>query len=194
MTAWALPDTLPLATWPAARVLWRVHRQVHAPVWFGPEPGDAPLSRFDAPAGEYRIAYFGESPEIAFAEALIRGARPPLLSRAVLESRMLSGLRAGRDLRLATLHGRGLVALGIGAEVAHAHPYDRCRTLAHAIWAHQDRVDGIRYRSRWDTDGLCVALFDRAGDMLDTEGPARRLRHPAVGRPLLRHYGVGLTP
>jgi len=28
-------------------------------------------------------------------------------------------------------------------------------------------VDGIQYRSRFDNDALCVALFDRADDKID---------------------------
>lgn len=153
-----------------------------------------PLSRFDAPNGEYRIGYFGKTPEIAFAEALVRGAAPPLVSRSVVETRLLSGARLSRELRLVSLHGPGLVALGLGAEIVHGHPYDRCRVIALALWGHRDGPDGVQYRSRWDTDGFCVALFDRAAAAVDTVTAPLRLRDPAVARPLLRYYGVGVIP
>lgn len=187
-----LPRSLPTVSLPTGQQLWRIHRASLAPVWFGPAPGDPPRNRFDAPGGEYRICYLGDSAEVAFAETLIRQPRSRLLPRAMLDERSASTLRLQRDINLACVHGPGLVRLGLGADVAHGQPYDRCQGLAREIWQHADSVDGIQYRSRWDNDRLCLALFDRAADALGEPESTLPLAQPDLIGPILTLFDIGI--
>jgi hypothetical protein len=181
-----------MVTLPAGSQLWRIHRNDRGVVWFGPAPGSPPRNRFDAPSGEYRVCYFGDSPEVAFAETSIRGQRIRTVTRAQLEEQSATSIPCLRELRLARLHGAGLVRLGIGAEVVHAHPYAECQALALDLWEHSAMVDGIQYRSRWDNDRLCIALFDRAQDVLGVPERGMRLTEPSFLRQVLRLYEVGI--
>lgn len=185
--------SLPNVVIPAGSQLWRVHRSDLDAVWFGPSPGGGPCNRFDAPHGEYRVCYLGDSPEVAFAETLVRQARTRMVRRPQLDERSASRIPVVRDLKLARFHGPGLVRLGVGAEIAHGHPYERCQSIALDLWNHGDAVDGIEYRSRWDNDRLCVALFDRAGDALDAPDHTRSLGEPGLLLPILRLYDIGLA-
>jgi hypothetical protein len=187
-----LPRRLPVATLAAGAALWRIHRRAYGPVWFGPAPGAPPENRFDAPAGEFRVCYFGQSLEAAFVETLVRGRSRLLVSRAELRERAVSQLAPVRPLRLARLHSDGLVRLSLPASVPHEHPYEQCQALALALWRHDDAVDGIEYRSRWDDSQLALALFDRASDALGEPGTLH-LDSAAAIRPVLRRYGIGMS-
>jgi hypothetical protein len=178
---------------PAGSLLWRIHRSAVEPVWFGPAPGEPPRNRFDAPAGEFRVCYLGDSPEVSFTETLIRQPHGRLLTRAQLDERSMSRIPLLRAVKLARFHGPGLVRLGLGADVAHGHPYERCQEIAGELWKHPDAVDGLEYRSRWDNDRLCIALFDRAADALDHPDQTRSLADPQVIAPILRLYEIGLV-
>lgn len=188
-----LPRSLPAVLVPAGSPLWRVHPQGLGAVWFGPAPGEGPRNRFDAPAGEYRTCYLGDSPEVSVAETVIRQPHTRLIAISTLQSRLVSRLAVLRELRLVRFHGPGLLRLGIGAEVAHGHPYARCQDLALELWRHDDAVDGIEYRSRWDNDRLCYALFDRAADALDAPDHSLVLGDPRVFNPILRLYDIGVA-
>lgn len=185
-----LPSSLPALKLAADCVFWRVHGTARDPRWLGPAPGEPPGNRFDAPAGEYRVCYLGDSPEVAFAETFLRGSRTRMLERASLSARSFSSVPVRRELVVA--QRAGLVRLGIGAEAVHAHPYRACQELALEIWAHRDRVDGLVYRSRWDNDRLALALFDRAQDALDTPDLTVRVDAFHLLPKILRLYGAGL--
>jgi len=78
-------------------------------------------------------------------------------------------------LQLAKLHGEGLEWFGVtAAQIAEAD-YAVPQSLARRIHADLP-VSGIQYRSRFDNDELCVALFDRADGKLElaAEGWAYR--------------------
>lgn len=183
-----LPNDPPLVEVPASRVLWRVHPLAYDPVWFGPARGDPPRGRFDAPGGEYGVCYFGATLGVALLETLVRGRKVPILPRAELETRGVSSVSAKAPLRMLRLEGKGLPAFGISAHEVSGNDYAACRDLALHAHGTMPDVDGIQYRSRWDTSELCWAVFDRArnrlGDVLGTQ----RLDDPAVVRPALLPY------
>jgi hypothetical protein len=187
-----LPPDLPVSTLPAETKLWRVHQAAFGPLWFGPAHGQPPRNRFDAPAGEFRVCYFGEELEGAFVETLMRGRARRLVRLSELKERAASVVPVTREIRLARVHSDGLVHLALSAGVPHAEPYDDCHALALDVWRHVHGVDGIEYRSRWDDSRLCVALFDRAGDALGSPH-TRPLGSPSLVRPVLRHYGIGVV-
>ncbi|HET7460188.1 MAG TPA: RES family NAD+ phosphorylase [Longimicrobium sp.] len=187
-----LPPDLPVSTLSAGTTLWRVHRAGYDPHWFGPAPGQPPRNRFDAPAGEFRVCYFGQEFEGAFVETMMRGRANRLIALAEMKERSASSASLVRDVRLARLHSDGLVRLAMSARVPHDDAYDECHRLALALWRHPDGVDGIEYRSRWDDSRLCVALFDRAAGAMGTPH-TQPLASPALVRPVMRHYGIGLV-
>ncbi|HVZ38229.1 MAG TPA: RES family NAD+ phosphorylase [Candidatus Kapabacteria bacterium] len=184
---------LPVVKRGKGEVCFRIHRTVHDPLWFGPDTTIPVSGRFNAPDCEYGVCYFGTSFDVAFAETLLRNPANRLLSSIDLAKRSVSTGHLIRQIRLVQLHGAGLNRLRISAETVHG-AHDVCRQLALALWEHPQKLDGIAYRSRFDNDELCFALFDRAGDAVaidTTEGlmdDAHRLART------LDKYDVGLDP
>jgi hypothetical protein len=151
----AKPPTVRIAS---GAVLCRVHGEGRSARWYGRR--DA-TSRWDDPDGEFGVLYLGRSLVGALAETLLRtpSDRDVLWSRA--EQKRQAAFRVSAPLSLAKLHGEGLAWFGVTAaqiaESDYAVPQDLSRRI-HAIVP----LDGIQYRSRFDNDELCVALFDRA--------------------------------
>jgi hypothetical protein len=144
-------------------VLHRVHGDGRAARWYGRK--DATW-RWDDPGGDFGVLYLGRSPEGPFAETLLRSSR----DRDVLWSRVQQKRQARfttlAPLRLAKLHGEGLAWWQVtAAEIAEAD-YTVPQGLSRKINAIVP-VDGIQYRSRFDNDALCIALFDRADSKID---------------------------
>ena len=187
-----LPKRVPIATLPAGSELWRVHRREHEPLWFGPAPGTPPRGRFDAPGGEFGICYFGESIGVAALETLVRGSRR-LLDGAELEARAASALQTRERMRFLQFEGPGLPRLGVGAERVHAADYGECQRMMLDLFGDHPGVDGVQYRSRWDTSLLCWAVLDRAREKL---GPPRAplwLGDAAVIGPTLDRYELEIA-
>jgi hypothetical protein len=183
-----LPTNPPLVEVPVTQVLWRVHPAAFGPVWFGPAPGDPPKGRFDAPCGEFGICYFSAALGVAILETAVRGRRIALVTPDALRDRSASSLAIKAPLTMLHLEGKGLASFGIDAATVSRGDYRACQDLAQRTHAQLDTVDGIQYRSRWDTSELCWAVFDRAvhklGDVLGTQP----LDNPAVARPALVPY------
>lgn len=182
-----LPKDPPLVEVPTSQVLWRVHPLAYGPVWFGPATGDPPRSRFDAPTGEYGVCYFAASLGVSMLETLVRGRKVPIIPRAELEVRGVSTVALKTPLRMLQLEGRGLPGFGISAHEISGNDYRDCQDLALRAYQAAD-VDGIQYRSRWDSSELCWAVFDRAEDKLGDVLGTQRLDDPAVVRPALLPY------
>jgi hypothetical protein len=96
-----------------------------------------------------------------------------------------------RTLRLAKLHGPGLAWFGISAaqvasDIDPVDPPLAYATTQHisAIVHHETGLDGIQYRSRFDSDELCIALFDRADDAIALESDGLPLEREWVRRTL----------
>jgi hypothetical protein len=184
---------LPRRTLAAETALWRIHDDRRDPVWFGPAPGVAARNRFDAPAGEFRVCYFGLSAEAAFAETFLRNPGRRMLDRTLLGSRALTVLRNRRPLSVVRLHGPGLARAGATAEVTHGPTYDLARAWSLALWSHPSRPDGILYTSRHDDEEVCLALFDRASGEIYPERSERLLSSSLLHR-LNSRYRVRIDP
>lgn len=181
-----IPADPPIVEVPVTQVLWRVHRWDRDPLWFG--PNDPPTGRFDAPAGEYGVCYFGGTLGVALLETLVRGMKVPIIARAALEARSASAVAPARPLRMLQLEGKGLSALGISAHQVSGDELAQCQDLARRAHENLLDVDGIQYRSRWDNSELCWALFDRAQPGLAGVLGTHNLYDPAVVRPALLPY------
>jgi hypothetical protein len=181
---------LPIVKHRRGTLCFRIHRTSHAPLRFGTT---ADAGRFSAPAGQYRTCYFGLSIEAAFSETLLRNPTNRLLATTDLAARSISTGHLTRQVRLAQVHGAGLKRLGISTATVHGS-YPACRQLALALWNHTLKIDGIEYRSRFDNDELCIALFDRASDAVVIDYTEGVMDDPHRLGELLDKYDVGLEP
>ena len=148
-------------------IWWRIHGQDYLPVLFGPESGGSPRHRFDAPAGEYGVMYFGTTREASFAEVFLRDPDVDYVDMYDMRSRWVTQIRVIRPIVLVALHGPGLARAGVSAAVATGDDYLQSRETARGIWAWPEQPDGVVYRARHDDGELSVALFDRASDAIE---------------------------
>jgi hypothetical protein len=183
-----LPRNPLIAEVPVTQVLWRVHQLKHDALWFGPAAGDPPQGRFDAPAGEYGVCYFGATPGVTILETLVRGLKVPIIPRAALQVRGLSAIALAEPLRMLQLEGKGLPGFGLSAHEIASPDVADCRDLTQRVHEKLPDVDGIQYRSRWDTSELCWAVFDRARGRIGTVLGTQPLDNPAIIRPALLPY------
>jgi hypothetical protein len=143
--------------------LHRVYGEARAPRWYGRR--DA-TSRWDHPEGDFGVLYLGRSPIGAFAETLLRTPTDRDVLWTRVQQKRQATFKVLAPLRLAKLHGEGLAWFGVtAAEIAEAD-YALPQGLARRVHTTLP-ADGIQYRSRFDNDELCVALFDRADAKLD---------------------------
>lgn len=189
----ALPERLPLATIRAGTLLWRAHHEAREAIRFGVDPTRPPMGRFDAPAHEFGVCYFGDGMAVAMLETVVRARTLPLVPRSDLATRVVSQVMVGAELRVAQLEGPGLPVLGVDAGRLHAGDYGECQRLSLDVYRHADAVDGIQYRSRWDNSLLCWALFDRAADRLAVVGGTLALGDERVSGPVLDRYRIGVV-
>jgi hypothetical protein len=159
----AKPPKAPITRIAEGAALHRVHGETRAARWYGSKDS---TWRWDDPDGDYGVLYLGRSPVGALAETLLRSPtdRDVLWSRA-LQKRQ-ARFRLLEPLQLAKLHGEGLAWFGVTAAEIAEGDYTVPQGISqrvHAVFP----VDGIQYRSRFDNDQLCVALFDRADAKLE---------------------------
>jgi RES domain-containing protein len=181
---------LPSVAWEPGKVLFRIHRADHDPLWFG-KSGD---NRWDAPGGEYGVLYTGTDLIAAFAETFLRNlGAPPLISRRLLADRQISQMVPRGPLSVVDLTGPGLARIGATAAVIHGE-YSRTQAWSLAMWSHPEAPDGLLYQARHDPSVHCLALFDRRHVSLEV-----RTTEPIdadIGRlgALLDRYDIGLSP
>lgn len=172
---------------------WRIHPTALSPLSFGPAKGAPPRGRWDAPDGAFRVCYLAEHSFAAFAETFLREPATILLETEDLQARALARVHIRAPLRLVTMHGPGLHAVGATAASCMGE-YAVSRAWAAALHDHPEAPDGIRYRARHDDDGFAVALFDRAKRKVK-EGESAPLTDPSKVQFLaqcLNRYGMGL--
>lgn len=145
----------------AGHAMVRVHALDRDPLFFGPAVGKPPMNRFDAPNQEYRVLYTAERLEGAFVETVLRRPTGRILRRAVVEERGWSVVRPSRPLKLAKVFGDGLQFHQIDAGEISADNYGPSRALALAFHTDFHDLDGLAYKSRYDNEEFCYAIFDR---------------------------------
>ncbi|MFW2545474.1 RES family NAD+ phosphorylase [Primorskyibacter sp. 2E107] len=153
--------SLPLETFSAGSLRYRVHRSTYSPIFYGPGPGHPPTFRFDCLSGRFGVLYLAPGPDAAMIETLLRNPQRLTVSYSEIKQRSRSILQASRDLRLVKAMGENLSRLGTTAAISTG-PYDPCGTWSDALFDHPERPDGILYASRHNPDEPCIALFERA--------------------------------
>ena len=157
---------MPVATIATGKVLHRVHGALVAARWYGRK--DATW-RWDDPDGNFGVMYLGKTLTGPFAESMLRtpGDRDVLWDQVA--KRRTASFVTTRPIRLAKVHGPGLgwfrtTAASVAADfdpVDNPGAYAVPQQISADIYKNTS-LDGIQYRSRFDTDELCIALFDRA--------------------------------
>jgi RES domain len=171
-----VPGAMPVATVATGQTLHRLHDAAVAALWYGRK--DATW-RWDDPHGKYGVLYLGKTLVGPFAETLLRMPSDPDILWGQVRQKRAATFMTTRTLRLAKLHGPGLAwfrttTAGVAADFDPAikpGAYDTTQRISAMV--HSDtKLDGIQYRSRFDNDELCIALFDRADSAirLATEG------------------------
>ncbi|MPZ30181.1 MAG: RES domain-containing protein [Rhodospirillales bacterium] len=173
----------PVAPVAARTEFYRSHHADYGPVYSARARPTGSMT----PRGVYGVLYAAHQVEGAFAETHLRKPGRRYVDRADMAQRRWSRLRTVRPLRLLPLHGRHLAQAGATAEVTHDLPR-RWSSAAHAAG-----FDGIEYRSRYDDDQLCVALFERGDPAVVPSGPPNDwLSNPTVLARILDRYAVEL--
>jgi len=186
------PGALPVTEIAQGTQWWRIHRTEHPPVFFGP-PKDQPLTyRFDAPGGEYRILYVGQTLSAAFVETLLRNPRITFVERVELENRSSSLLINDHALKLVDLRGGGLSRIGADSRLTSGSCL-RAGQWALALWDHPDQPDGLLYRSRHDPSHICAALFDRLACRFNVLSTHALMEIPHRWAPILHAHGKGVA-
>jgi RES domain len=168
--------------------LYRIHRLIHDPIFFGPA-GAGPEQRWDDPDGMYKVLYLARKLETSFGETLVRlPAVTDILSTEVL-IRGRSELTTTRSIQLYPLDDAGLSAHGLTLADVVSSNYARTWALSSYVHANT-RADGISYTSRFN-GGECVALFDRASDAVVGSGVTGVPLTPELVIDLASAFGKG---
>ena len=178
---------LPLVQLAEGTPIVRLHGLGREPRFFG----RTGRSRFDDPEHGYGVCYLGLSDSAAFVETVLRDQFLRDLSRADLGRLALADGTLGSPVRLVEFGGTGLQRLRTVAGTVHAG-YEITQGWSRALWRHPDAPDGILYRSRFDDELHCIALFDRASGVLRlAPGPALVALPLRLGA-LLDRYQISL--
>lgn len=185
----------PAATFQTVRintgaVLFRVHSQSHQARWYGRRGA---TSRWDDPAGEFGVLYLGRSPIGAFAETLLRSPEDRNVVWNHVAQRRLATFRVVRSFEAAKLHGDGLAWFGVTAAEIAEPDYALTRKLSNRVHGFFP-VAGIQYRSRFDNDALCLALFDRGDNNIEQVGESQPIDKAWARKALTSHGYILIEP
>jgi RES domain len=146
----------PYRTLRADRRLYRLHRAARDAWWFSADG----RGRFDPVGTDAGACYVAYEPLGAWIEVFRKAT---VIAEADVSARILTELRAGRDLRLADLVSRRALSFGVTASLGADEDYSRSHEFAAAAVA--GGFDGVRYRARHDAALrlTSVALFAPAG-------------------------------
>jgi hypothetical protein len=189
---WLSQVRLPIIELAADSTFVRIHRTSQAPIFFSPGDRRSPAGRFDSAGGLFGVLYLAFSFDGAFAETVLRNPARRLVGLAEITPRSLAVLALSRGVRLVSMLGPGLQALGVDNAVTTG-PYAPCGIWADALYAHAVRPDGIAYASRHDPEQLCVALFSRPDisvNLASESAPLEDMLSEVAA--MLRRYGKGL--
>ena len=168
--------------------IFRIHRTALGAKFFGASAD----WRFDDPNKSYGTLYAGLTPEIAFAETLLRG-KGTLIAEAELKLRSLCTFTVRDDIRLVELHGKRMFKIDANANVTSGLPYNASQAWSSAFHHHPDAPDGIVYRGTRDNSQFALVLFDRAKHKIDDGASFPLMQDKTALGVLLDRYEAGLS-
>jgi hypothetical protein len=175
---------VPVVTHPAGFRFVRIHNRDSGPVYFGTSGG----WRWDDPDGRFGVLYGGHRLTGAFVEVFLRNPASRQVTAPRLQSRHQCDFVASRPLVLAQLYGNGPLNLGVRPGDLMSDDYAPCQALSRQLHDNST-VDGIEYRSRLNSDELCVALFDRAATAIAPAGASMPIPTDVAQTILALHGG-----
>lgn len=107
------------------------------------------------------------------------------------ETRRLATFSTRDNLVLAMVHGAGLAYHRVEQADVVAADYAAPQRISAHIYTLRG-FDGLQYRSRFDSDELCIALFDRAAPKVELLREGEKLDRTYV-RSFLRDRGKRLA-
>lgn len=110
--------------------------------------------------GEYGVLYLATDEFCAFRETIGRLSKYRLITQTLLVQRRLAEMRSQKELILVDLTGAGLTKLDADGRLLTGD-YSVAQKWSLAFYEHPEQPDGIYYRSRYDPERFCIALFDR---------------------------------
>lgn len=185
----------------AARPLYRVHRNIHGPVYFNKPSVSTTRYRFDAPAGtsgaaEFGVLYGGFSLASCVFETIVRDrfasvSAPLLIEAQEFDERSITRVVAepARPLRLADFT-QSLAPFGGSTLVMAVNDYEGPNLWSQAVYGHVERLDGIYFHSRYSGEP-CVAIYDCVG-IAQSGGPVPVLYSPGIDD-FLTKYQIALV-
>lgn len=192
-----LPGLLPLPTAAlAARRLpirrdvgpfARIHSAAYHPVFFGRSTDN----RFNCPDQSYGVLYLAHDLAGAWVETIRKPQHRAVSVSWLRDKRRWARIEVNRPLRLVNLTGSDLVKLEIDNRI-NTGSYRVAQAWARALHDHPEEPDGLRYVSRHNPSQLCVALFDRAEDAVETVETFRFDVATMVA--MAKRYGHSLVP
>jgi len=176
---------------------FRSHRADLEPIYFG---RDQTRGRFNDPLEEYGVMYIGLDAFTAFIETFgaSRTATGPYLADNIITeeevaARCLCDIRSNRSVSVVDLaSGHGLSRLNADARLGSGD-WSIAQNWSRALWSHPSRLDGVLYRARHDPARLCLALFDRARDVLEADCATNVLTDRVRLAAILDHYDFALV-
>jgi hypothetical protein len=146
---------------PAGEVLYRHHRKIHDPVYFGKD-GDYRFDDPDCPTvGAFGVLYAGADPECCLLESCGSTTGVPAVSVAYLDARAIAKMELSEPLRFIDLASDGgLASIGADGRLATGS-YTVAQQWSAALKKHPCKPDGIRYRSRHAPERIAYAIYER---------------------------------
>lgn len=188
---------LDTATIAAGRTFGRIHRQAWPdPLGFGKHASRFSDPRHRVDANRFGVLYLGSTLKVCFLETIMRDQRDAvvgdlLIAEAEITDRLYSQVSVTRALTLIDLRGDTPVRMGIPSDVVRGRSQTLARRWSLAMHEHPDRIDGLIYPSRLNTE-INLAIYDRAVAKLSPTSTQQLDRTPGISR-LLDDFQVALT-
>lgn len=140
-------------------VIFRLHRRVHDPLFFG-RTGNFRFDAPDCPPGSFGVLYAGEDPHCCFIESCGQTTGTPAVSGTYLSDRCLAELEIKKDLTFIDLaDSGGLSRVGADARLLTGS-YVISQQWSAALRKDPVKPAGIRYRPRRDPTRVAYAIYD----------------------------------
>lgn len=153
-------------------------------------------SRFSDPLLQYAVLYAAQNLRCAFAEVVlrdrfVRSGAERVIGPSEITNRAVVLVAGRQSLRFVDLRDDGLLKAGAPTDARGARNHASGRALSRALYTHDLEPDGIVFQSRL-TNGLVIAVFDRAIDKLEVTRVFPLDTHPEIPE-VLRRYGVSVA-